>query len=151
MSKHFTACEQNFEDIIKNRNVWLCYAISYCNVQESSEEKTQQMKERLRCLFEANERRCSRRVLYGSDLLQACTISTEPGHSALTAGGWRWVGRESCLRAQRTCVATTSALQSALLSVEDRMESATSLIKRYMHVLFSNHHKIPSKFMHCCY
>uniref|UniRef100_G3PFD8 E1A binding protein p400 n=1 Tax=Gasterosteus aculeatus aculeatus TaxID=481459 RepID=G3PFD8_GASAC len=94
--------------------------------QESSEEKTQQLKERLCRLFEANERRCSRRVLYGSDLLQACTLSTEPGHSALTAGGWRWVGRESCLRAQRTCVATTSALQSTLLSVEDRLETADS-------------------------
>ncbi|KAL6114567.1 ep400 [Pungitius sinensis] len=103
--------------------------------QESSEEKTQQLKERLCRLFEANERRCSRRVLYGTDLLQACTLSTEPGHSALTAGGWRWVGRESCLRAQKTCVATTSALQSALLSVEDRLETADSLIKRLVCVV----------------
>uniref|UniRef100_A0A8C3A0S0 E1A binding protein p400 n=1 Tax=Cyclopterus lumpus TaxID=8103 RepID=A0A8C3A0S0_CYCLU len=82
---------------------------------ESSEEKTRQLKERLCRLFAANERRCSRRVLYGSDLLQACTLSTEPAHSAMTAGGWRWVGRESCLRAQRNCVATTSTLQSTLL------------------------------------
>ncbi|XP_040010852.1 E1A-binding protein p400 isoform X2 [Xiphias gladius] len=103
--------------------------------QESSEEKTQQLKERLGRLFEANERRCSRSVLYGSDLLQACTLSSEPGHSALTAGGWRWVGRESCLRAQRTCVATTSTLQSTLLSVEDRLEAANSLIKRLVCVV----------------
>uniref|UniRef100_A0A8C9XB91 E1A binding protein p400 n=1 Tax=Sander lucioperca TaxID=283035 RepID=A0A8C9XB91_SANLU len=61
------------------------------SLTESSEEKTQQLKERLSRLFEANERRCSRRVLYGSDLLQACTLSTEPGHSALTAGGWKLV------------------------------------------------------------
>ncbi|CAJ1068076.1 E1A-binding protein p400 isoform X4 [Xyrichtys novacula] len=103
--------------------------------QESTEEKTQRMKERLARLFEANERRCSRRVLYGSDLLQACSLSSEPGHSALTAGGWRWVGRESCLRAQRTCVATTSALQSTLLSVEDRLKTANSLIKRLVCVV----------------
>ncbi|XP_076586590.1 E1A-binding protein p400 isoform X2 [Chaetodon auriga] len=103
--------------------------------QESSEEKTQQLKERLSRLFEANERRCSRRVLYGSDLLQACTLSSEPGHSALTAGGWRWVGRESCLRAQRTCVATASPLRSTLLSVEDRLEAANSLIKRLVCVV----------------
>ncbi|XP_069380237.1 E1A-binding protein p400 isoform X5 [Paralichthys olivaceus] len=103
--------------------------------QESSEEKTQQLKERLSRLFEANERRCSRRVLYGTDLLQACTLSSEPGHSALTAGGWRWVGRESCLRAQRTCVATTSTLRSTLLSVEDRLEAANSLIKRLVCVV----------------
>uniref|UniRef100_A0A7N8YD84 E1A binding protein p400 n=1 Tax=Mastacembelus armatus TaxID=205130 RepID=A0A7N8YD84_9TELE len=61
---------------------------SHCNVQESSEEKTQQQKERLSRLFEANERRCNRRVLYGSDLLQACTLMSEPDHSVLTAGGW---------------------------------------------------------------
>ncbi|XP_056274380.1 E1A-binding protein p400 isoform X2 [Pseudoliparis swirei] len=103
--------------------------------QESSEEKTQQLKERLCRLFAANERRCSRRVLYGSDLLQACTLSTEPAHSAMTAGGWRWVGRESCLRAQRNCVATTSALQSTLLSVEDRLGAANSLIERLVCVV----------------
>ncbi|XP_019718329.1 E1A-binding protein p400 isoform X5 [Hippocampus comes] len=97
--------------------------------QESSEEKTQQAKQRLSLLFDANERRCSRRVLYGSDLLQACTVSSEPGHSALTAGGWMWVGRESCVRTQNTCVATTSALQSTLLSVEDRMQATNSLAK----------------------
>ncbi|RVE68528.1 hypothetical protein OJAV_G00092580 [Oryzias javanicus] len=88
---------------------------------EPTEEKSRLLKERLRSLFETNERRCSRRVLYGSDLLQACTLSSEPAHTALTAGGWRWVGRESCVRAQRTCVGTTSALQSDLLSVEDRL------------------------------
>ncbi|XP_047447290.1 E1A-binding protein p400 isoform X2 [Mugil cephalus] len=103
--------------------------------QESSEEKTQQLKERLRRLFEANEHRCNRRVLYGSDLLQACTLSSEPAHCALTAGGWRWVGRESCLRAQRTCVATTSTLQSSLISVEDRLEAANRLIKRLVCVV----------------
>uniref|UniRef100_A0A8C5EC60 E1A binding protein p400 n=1 Tax=Gouania willdenowi TaxID=441366 RepID=A0A8C5EC60_GOUWI len=69
--------------------------------QESSEEKGQHLKERLSRLFEANEQRCSRRVLYGADLLQACTLDSGSGHTALTAGGWRWVGRESCLRAQK--------------------------------------------------
>nr|XP_057927564.1 E1A-binding protein p400 isoform X3 [Doryrhamphus excisus] len=99
-------------------------------LQESSEEKSLQAKRRLSLLFEANERRCSRRVLYGSDLLQACTVSSEPGHSALTAGGWMWVGRESCIRAQKTFVATTSTLQSTLLSTEDRLQATNSLVKR---------------------
>ncbi|XP_063752794.1 E1A-binding protein p400 isoform X2 [Eleginops maclovinus] len=110
-------------------------AAAHAGSQESSEEKSQQLKERLSRLFEANERRCSRRVVYGSDLLQACALSTEPAHSALTAGGWRWVGRESCLRAQRTCVATTAALQSSLLTAEDRLEAANSLIKRLVCVV----------------
>ncbi|XP_034396688.1 E1A-binding protein p400 isoform X2 [Cyclopterus lumpus] len=108
---------------------------THAGSQESSEEKTRQLKERLCRLFAANERRCSRRVLYGSDLLQACTLSTEPAHSAMTAGGWRWVGRESCLRAQRNCVATTSTLQSTLLSVEDRLQAANSLIERLVCVV----------------
>ncbi|XP_020561797.1 E1A-binding protein p400 isoform X4 [Oryzias latipes] len=98
--------------------------------QEPTEEKSRLLKERLRNLFEANERRCSRRVLYGSDLLQACTLSSRPAHTALTAGGWRWVGRESCVRAQRTCVGTTSALQTSLLSVEERLGASSSLIQR---------------------
>lgn len=98
--------------------------------QETSEEKSQQTKERLSRLFEANERRCSRGVLYGSDLLQACTVRSEPAHSALTAGGWRWVGRESCLRAQDTCIATATTLRSTLLSVKDRLEAANCLIQR---------------------
>ncbi|XP_068460654.1 E1A-binding protein p400 isoform X3 [Clinocottus analis] len=108
---------------------------THAGSQESSEEKTQQLKERLCRLFAANERRCSRKVLYGSDLLQACTLSTEPAHSAMTAGGWRWVGRESCLRAQRNCVATTSTLQSTLLSVGDRLDAANSLIERLICVV----------------
>uniref|UniRef100_A0A669C8J8 E1A binding protein p400 n=1 Tax=Oreochromis niloticus TaxID=8128 RepID=A0A669C8J8_ORENI len=116
-------------------SVLIVCTICHCDTQESSEEKTQLMKARLSRLFEANEQRCSRRVLYGSDLLQACTLGSEPGHSALTAGGWSWVGRESCIRAQRTCVATTSALKSSLLSVEDRLEAASSLVKRLVCVV----------------
>lgn len=100
------------------------------HVQGPLEEKTPLLKERLSRLFDANEQRCSRRVLYGADVLQACTLSPGPGRSALTAGGWRWVGSESCVRAQRTCVGSTSTLQSTLLTTEDRLEAAQSLIKR---------------------
>ncbi|XP_061762916.1 E1A-binding protein p400 isoform X1 [Nerophis ophidion] len=100
------------------------------STQESSEEKSRQTKRRLSLLFEANDRRCSRRVLYGSDLLEVCTVTSGPGHSALTAGGWMWVGRESCIRAQKNCVATTSTLQSTLVSTEDRMQATSSLVKR---------------------
>ncbi|KAF7669164.1 hypothetical protein LDENG_00236010 [Lucifuga dentata] len=110
-------------------------APAHTGPQESSEDKTRQMKERLRRLFETNEKRCSRRVLYGSDLLQACAVGSEPAHSALTAGGWRWVGRESCFRAQRTCVATTTTLRSTLLTVKERLEAANSLAKRLLCVV----------------
>lgn len=100
------------------------------DVQESSEEKTQQLKNRLARLFEANERRCSRSVLYGADLLEFCTLNSEAPRSTLVGGDWRWVGRESCLRAQRTCMASTSTLQSILRSTEDCHMAARNLIKR---------------------
>lgn len=105
-----------------------------CDVQESSEEKTQHLKNRLARLFEANERRCSRSVFYGADLIQFCTLDSEAPHSTLTGGDWRWVGRESCLRAQRTCMASTSILQSILHSTEDCHMRANNLIKRYLSV-----------------
>uniref|UniRef100_A0A8C7CEI8 E1A binding protein p400 n=1 Tax=Oncorhynchus kisutch TaxID=8019 RepID=A0A8C7CEI8_ONCKI len=70
----------------------------------SSEERGRHLKERLSRLFSANERRCDRSVLYGADLLQVCSVTPGAPHSALSPRGWRWVGRDSCLRAQRTPV-----------------------------------------------
>ncbi|CAB1321845.1 unnamed protein product [Coregonus sp. 'balchen'] len=98
--------------------------------QESSEERSRLLKERLSRLFSANERRCGRSVLYGADLLQACSVIPGAPHSALSPRGWRWVGRESCLRAQRTPVATTTHLQSALLSSTHRQDAGNSLVSR---------------------
>ncbi|TNM90197.1 hypothetical protein fugu_004431 [Takifugu bimaculatus] len=103
--------------------------------QESSEEKTQQLKNRLTRLFEANERHCSRSVLYGADLLQFCTLNPEASHAGLTGGSWRWVGRESCLSAQQTCMASTSVLQSILHSTEDCLVGAKNLTKRLVCVV----------------
>ncbi|CAL8343222.1 unnamed protein product [Lota lota] len=97
---------------------------------EMSEEKSQALKERLSRLFQANERRCGRRVLLGADLLQACTLGPEAGPTAPSARGWRWVGRESCLRAQHTFVGTTSHLQSSLRSEEQWLEAGHGIIKR---------------------
>ncbi|KAG9354840.1 hypothetical protein JZ751_001553 [Albula glossodonta] len=103
--------------------------------QESSEERSRLVKERLNRLFNANERRCSRAVLYGVDLLQACSISEcdgpPPPSSTLGPGGWRWVGRDSCLRAQRTCISTTSYLRSAVISSEQQQEAGEQLAKRF--------------------
>ncbi|CAL9708571.1 unnamed protein product [Knipowitschia caucasica] len=98
--------------------------------QESSEEKNQMTKERLGRLFKANERRCSRSVLYGADLLHACTVCPEPALSALTAGGWHWVGLENCLRATNSSKGATSALKSCLLSVKDRLDATNSSTAR---------------------
>uniref|UniRef100_A0A8C8GMY1 E1A-binding protein p400 n=1 Tax=Oncorhynchus tshawytscha TaxID=74940 RepID=A0A8C8GMY1_ONCTS len=96
----------------------------------SSEERGRHLKERLSRLFSANERRCDRSVLYGADLLQVCSVTPGAPHSALSPRGWRWVGRDSCLRAQRTPVATTTHLQSALRSSTNRQEASSSLVSR---------------------
>ncbi|XP_070991902.1 E1A-binding protein p400-like isoform X2 [Oncorhynchus clarkii lewisi] len=98
--------------------------------QESSEERSRLLKERLSRLFSSNERRCGRSVLYGADLLQACSVTPGAPHSALSPRGWRWVGRDSCLRAQRTPVATTTHLQSALLSSTHRQDAGSHLVSR---------------------
>eukprot|EP00063_Salmo_salar_P040942 XP_014015777.1 PREDICTED: E1A-binding protein p400-like isoform X8 [Salmo salar] len=98
--------------------------------QESSEERSRLLKERLSRLFSSNERRCGRSVLYGADLLQACSVTPGAPHSALSPRGWRWVGRDSCLRAQRTPVATTTHLQSALLSSAHRQDAGSHLVSR---------------------
>ncbi|XP_055775233.1 E1A-binding protein p400-like isoform X1 [Salvelinus fontinalis] len=98
--------------------------------QVSSEERGRHLKERLSRLFSANERRCDRSVLYGADLRQVCSVTPGAPHSALSLGGWRWVGRDSCLRAQRTPVATTTHLQSALLSSTNRQDASSSLVSR---------------------
>lgn len=130
----------HWNDYVRNRyhflNRWVkannCWNISPCDVQESSEEKSQQLKNRLARLCEANERRCSRSVLYGADLLQFCALNFEAPQDTLTGGSWRWVGRESCLRAQQTCMASTSSLQSILHTTEDCHVGANNLIKRYL-------------------
>ncbi|XP_014015778.2 E1A-binding protein p400 isoform X9 [Salmo salar] len=98
--------------------------------QESSEERSRLLKELLSRLFSSNERRCGRSVLYGADLLQACSVTPGAPHSALSPRGWRWVGRDSCLRAQRTPVATTTHLQSALLSSAHRQDAGSHLVSR---------------------
>ncbi|KAJ8379907.1 hypothetical protein SKAU_G00006850 [Synaphobranchus kaupii] len=103
--------------------------------QESSEERSRLTKERLNRLFTANERRCARGVLYGPDLLQACSVSEgdrPPLPSSVRGpGGWRWVGRDSCLRAQRVCVSSASHLRSALVSTRRQQEAVEQLAKRF--------------------
>ncbi|XP_036382384.1 E1A-binding protein p400 isoform X2 [Megalops cyprinoides] len=104
--------------------------------QESSEERNRLAKERLNRLFNANERRCARGVLYGADLLQACSVSEgdgppPPPSSTQGPGRWRWVGRDSCQRAQHTCVSTVSHLRSALISTQEQQEAGEQLAKRF--------------------
>uniref|UniRef100_A0A673GNK3 E1A-binding protein p400-like n=1 Tax=Sinocyclocheilus rhinocerous TaxID=307959 RepID=A0A673GNK3_9TELE len=71
------------------------------------EERNRQLKERLASLFHANERRSSRSVMYGSDLIKTCSVyegRPPPTFPAPQHSRWSWVGRDSCIRAQQTCV-----------------------------------------------
>ncbi|MCJ8735402.1 hypothetical protein PDJAM_G00246280 [Pangasius djambal] len=101
--------------------------------QESSEERNRQLKERLTRLFAVNERRVQRSVLYGADLLEACSVTRgrappplpSPEHSR-----WAWVGRDACLKAQQNSVYATDSLRLALRSHTDRLQEGGNLAKR---------------------
>ncbi|XP_046726606.1 E1A-binding protein p400 isoform X2 [Silurus meridionalis] len=101
--------------------------------QESSEERSRQLKERLTRLFMVNERRLQRSVLYGADLLETCSVARESASLSLPDpehSRWAWVGRDACLKAQQNSVYSTDSLRSALRSHEDRLQEGDSFIKR---------------------
>ncbi|XP_056628653.1 E1A-binding protein p400 isoform X2 [Triplophysa dalaica] len=106
--------------------------------QESSEERNRLLKERLTCLFHANGRRSSRFVLYGSDLIESCSVyegRPPPAFPAPQHSRWAWVGRDSCMRAQQTFVSTAAPLRSAILSNMKQQEAAGSLVKTFSCIL----------------
>ncbi|KAK7146250.1 hypothetical protein R3I93_013865 [Phoxinus phoxinus] len=106
--------------------------------QESSEERNRQLKERLASLLYANGRRSSRSVLYGSDLIKSCSIyegRPPPTFPAPQHSRWSWVGRDSCIRAQQTCVSTVAPLRSAILSNTEQEVAACILLKRFSCIL----------------
>lgn len=103
--------------------------------QESSEERSRQLKERLTRLFNVNERRVQRSVLYGPDLLEACSVTrgrTPPPLPAPKHSRWAWVGRDACLKTQQNSVYTTDSLRLALRSQTDRLQKEESLVKRFV-------------------
>lgn len=92
-------------------------------------------------MFHANERRSSRFVLYGSDLIESCSVyegRPPPAFSAPQHSRWAWVGRDSCMRAQQTCVSTAAPLRSAILSNMEQQEAAGSLVKTYVPCFLKN-------------
>uniref|UniRef100_A0A8B9JJ84 E1A binding protein p400 n=1 Tax=Astyanax mexicanus TaxID=7994 RepID=A0A8B9JJ84_ASTMX len=97
----------------------------YVSFQESSEERNRQLKERLARLFNVNERRVNRSVLYGMDLVEACSM-TEGNTAPFLApknSCWSWGGRDICLKAQQNNVSVVEPLRLALLSHRERLVS----------------------------
>uniref|UniRef100_A0A8C1NRX2 E1A binding protein p400 n=1 Tax=Cyprinus carpio TaxID=7962 RepID=A0A8C1NRX2_CYPCA len=106
--------------------------------EESSEERNRKLKERLASLFHANERRSSRSVMYGSDLIKTCSVyegHPPPTFPAPQHSRWSWVGRDSCIRAQQTCVSTVAPLRSVILSNTKQEAAAGTLLKRFSCIL----------------
>lgn len=107
---------------------------AFCH-QESSEERNRQLKERLTRLFAVNERRVQRSVLYGADLLEACSVNKRLALSPLPSSEhshWAWVGRDACLKAQQNSAYMTDSLRLALRSQTDRLREGNSLVKRLL-------------------
>uniref|UniRef100_A0AAY4AVB0 E1A binding protein p400 n=1 Tax=Denticeps clupeoides TaxID=299321 RepID=A0AAY4AVB0_9TELE len=97
--------------------------------QESNEEHSRQLRERHSRLLAANERRCSRSVLYGHDLIKMCLLSDTRTHRyhhthTPTLPHWRWVGHENCEKAHKACVSTVPTLKSMLFSAAERQDEA---------------------------
>ncbi|XP_053092059.1 E1A-binding protein p400 isoform X2 [Pangasianodon hypophthalmus] len=106
--------------------------------QESSEERNRQLKERLTRLFTVNERRVQRSVLYGADLLEACSVTrgrAPPPLPSPVHSRWAWVGRDACLKAQQNSVYATDSLRLALRSHTDRLQEGDNLVKRLSCIL----------------
>ncbi|XP_026100545.1 E1A-binding protein p400 isoform X9 [Carassius auratus] len=106
--------------------------------QESSEERNRRLKECLASLFHANERRSSRSVMYGSDLIKACSVyegHPPPTFPAPQHSRWSWVGRDSCIRTQQTCVSTVAPLRSMILSNTEQEAATGTLLKRFSCIL----------------
>ncbi|XP_058889099.1 E1A-binding protein p400-like isoform X15 [Acipenser ruthenus] len=105
--------------------------------QEASEARNRLVKERLDRVFSANERRCSRSVFYGADLLEVCSVFDKdpvPKPATVSNNSWRWIGRANCLSVQQAS-ASVSHLQEALFTSEQRREALQDMAQRFVCVV----------------
>uniref|UniRef100_A0A672TBB3 E1A binding protein p400 n=1 Tax=Sinocyclocheilus grahami TaxID=75366 RepID=A0A672TBB3_SINGR len=76
--------------------------------------------------------------MYGSDLIKSCSVyegRPPPTFPAPQHSRWSWVGRDSCIRAQQTCVSTVAPLRSVILSNTEQEAAAGILLKRFSCIL----------------
>uniref|UniRef100_A0A671KXG4 E1A-binding protein p400-like n=1 Tax=Sinocyclocheilus anshuiensis TaxID=1608454 RepID=A0A671KXG4_9TELE len=76
--------------------------------------------------------------MYGSDLIKSCSVyegHPPPTFPAPQHSRWSWVGRDSCIRAQQTCVSTVAPLRSVILSNTEQEAAAGTLLKRFSCIL----------------
>ncbi|XP_028680462.2 E1A-binding protein p400 isoform X4 [Erpetoichthys calabaricus] len=108
------------------------------STQESSEEKTRLIKEKLDRLFEVNERRCNRSLTYGTDLLKVCSLSgnhLQPRNFTGFDHSWRWIGNAHCVNAQNGSIHTVSYLKDACVASEQSLAALQEVTKRFHRIV----------------
>uniref|UniRef100_A0AAY4AVG5 E1A binding protein p400 n=1 Tax=Denticeps clupeoides TaxID=299321 RepID=A0AAY4AVG5_9TELE len=99
--------------------------------EASNEEHSRQLRERHSRLLAANERRCSRSVLYGHDLIKMCLLSDTRTHRyhhthTPTLPHWRWVGHENCEKAHKASYMCTFKGESFYLRFSSVVPAAVA-------------------------
>ncbi|XP_048369923.1 E1A-binding protein p400 isoform X5 [Sphaerodactylus townsendi] len=106
--------------------------------QESFEEKNRLLRERLDRLFLYNERRCSRRPVYGRDLVGAFSVVTDrkvSPHFSAAVSKWRWAGFANCSLSLSCSGDHSDPLQGLVRTLEQQQESLTDVVNRGLCVL----------------
>ncbi|XP_039627971.1 E1A-binding protein p400 isoform X7 [Polypterus senegalus] len=108
------------------------------STQESSEEKTRLIKEKLDRLFEVNERHCNRSLIYGTDLLKVCLLSgnhLQPRNFTGFDHSWRWIGNANCVNAQNGSIHSVSYLKDACVASEQSVAGLQEVTKRFYRIV----------------
>ncbi|XP_029475019.1 E1A-binding protein p400-like isoform X2 [Rhinatrema bivittatum] len=105
------------------------------SIQESMEQKSRLLKERLERIFTGNERRCSRAPVYGRDLLATCSLTCcggTPLQGSSRGNTWGWAGFVNCRLSSGALGSPQGPLQSLILSPEQQEDSLQHVVKRAM-------------------
>ncbi|XP_055562384.1 E1A-binding protein p400 isoform X13 [Falco cherrug] len=106
--------------------------------QETYEEKSRLLKERLDRIFSGNERRCSRAPMYGRDLLSVCSLAggrrpSQPSSHEINS--WRWAGFVNCCLSSSASGGPSNPLQEMILTLVQQQESLKDVVNRALFVL----------------
>ncbi|XP_066466184.1 E1A-binding protein p400 isoform X10 [Tiliqua scincoides] len=106
--------------------------------QESFEEKSRLLKERLDRIFSCNERRCSRAPIYGQDLVRICSLvgSRKFPHQCSTGiSKWNWAGFANCCLSWDAAGSGNEPLQELTRTLGQQQESLRDIVNRMLGVL----------------
>ncbi|XP_029475223.1 E1A-binding protein p400 isoform X3 [Rhinatrema bivittatum] len=108
------------------------------STQESVEEKSRLLKERLERIFTGNERRCSRAPVYGRDLLATCSLTCRrgtPPQGSIKGNTWGWAGFVNCQLPSGALGSLQCSLQRLIRSPEQQEDSLQHVVKRVICVV----------------